>query len=77
MKSSLLAKITGNWTAATLLLTLASLSNSDAMTTSRRAHQMPCKGKAVIFQFLAPEKIQDRAGYQPPRSPGYNEDFGS
>jgi hypothetical protein len=77
MKSKLIAKFTHNWTAATILLTLVSLSNSNAMTTIRRAHQTPRVGKTTIFRFVEPERNQVDSWYQPPRSPGYNEDFGS
>lgn len=77
MKSKLLAKLTHHWTAATILLTLVSLSNSHAMATNRRGHQVRLVGKTSIFRLMAPGRNQSDSWYQPPRSPGYNEDFGS
>jgi hypothetical protein len=77
MKSKLLAKYADKWTVAIVLLTVTSLSNSNAMTTSRRAHHVPGFGKTTIFRFMVPERNQVDSSYQPPRSPGYHEDFGS
>jgi hypothetical protein len=77
MKSMLLAKFARNWTAATILLTLVSLSTSNAMTTSRGGHQVRLVGKTAMFRFMGPERKQVDSWYQPPRSPGYREDFGS
>jgi hypothetical protein len=77
MKSKLLEKYACKWTVAIALLTVTSLSNSNAMTTSCRAHHVPRFGKTTTFQFMAPERNQADSLYQPPRSPGYHEDFGS
>jgi hypothetical protein len=78
MKSILLAKFARNWTAVTILLTLVSLSTSNAKTTSRGdGHQVRLVGKTTMFRFMAPERMQVDSWYQPPRSPGYHEDFGS
>jgi hypothetical protein len=76
MKSMLIAKFARNWTAVTIL-TLVSLSTSNAMTTSRGGHQVRLVGKTTMFRFMAPERKQVDSWYQPPRSPGYHEDFGS
>jgi len=77
MKSMLLAKFARNWTAVTILLTLVSLSTSNAMTKSRGRHQVRLVGKTTIFRFMIPARKQVDSWYQPPRSPGYSEDFGS
>ena len=76
MKCMLIAKFARNWTAVTIL-TLVSLSTSNAMTTSRGGHQVRLVGKTTMFRFMAPERKQVDSWYQPPRSPGYHEDFGS
>jgi hypothetical protein len=73
MKSNLFSKCSGHWTAAMLLLALAGASNCDAMTTK---HHIPSGRKAVSFHLMIPLKKQTDGWYQPPRSPGYNEDFG-
>jgi hypothetical protein len=77
MKSMLLAQFARNWTAATILLTLVSVSTSNAMTKSRGGHQVRLVRKTTIFRFMAPGRSQVDSWYQPPRSPGYHEDFGS
>jgi hypothetical protein len=76
MKSMLIAKFARNWTAVTIL-TLFSLSTSNGMTTSRGGHRVRLVGKTTMFRFMAPERKQVDSWYQPPRSPGYHEDFGS
>jgi hypothetical protein len=77
MKSKLLAKFAHRLTAVTILLTLVSLSTSNAMTKGRGRHQVRLVGKSAIFRFMAPERNRVDSWYQPPRSPGYSEDFGS
>jgi hypothetical protein len=77
MKLMLLVKFARHWTAATILLTLVSLSTSNAMTKSRGGHQVRLVGKTTIFRFVAPEGKQVDSWYQPPRSPGSHEEFGS
>jgi hypothetical protein len=76
MKSKLLGKFTRHWATATILLTLATLSNSHALTASRW-HQVRLVGKTNVFRFMSPERSRVNSEYQPPRSPGYHEDFGS
>jgi hypothetical protein len=73
MKSNLFSKCSGHWTAATFLLALASTSNCDSTTTK---HRVPFGRKEVTFHLMIPLKNQTDGWYQPPRSPGYNEDFG-
>jgi hypothetical protein len=73
MKSTLFSKCSGQWTAAIFLLALASSSNCDAMTTKHRLHS---GRKEISFHLMIPVKNQTDGWYQPPRSPGYNEDFG-
>jgi hypothetical protein len=77
MKSTLLAKFTPTWTAAAILLISVSFSTSNAMTASHRWHQGRLVGKPASFRLMVPKKSPVDSWYQPPRSPGYNEDFGS
>jgi hypothetical protein len=76
MKSIALSKFTSNWRAAAILLALASTSNSEAMTTKHRACPILDGRKELTFRLIVPQRKQTDGWYQPPRSPGFNEDFG-
>jgi hypothetical protein len=68
-------KSMSQWTrnSAWLAMILASASLSYGMPN----HHKTRKGTHLGFQLMVPQKSQNVDWYQPPRSPGYNEEFGS
>jgi hypothetical protein len=76
MKSTALSKFRLHWRpAAAILLALVSTSNSEALTTKYRAWRLPRGRKDMTFRLML-SRSQSDEWYQPPRSPGFNEDFG-
>ncbi len=76
MKTMLLSKFTHRWSALTILLMMAGSSMSYGMV-SQNYRQTKWERNHMNFRFMAPAKKETDGWYQPPRSPGYNEDFGS
>jgi hypothetical protein len=76
MKSLFLSKCTHNCAAAAALLMLAGTSMSYGLNPRYSRHEAKPKRNDMSALFMAPAETQPDAGYQPPRSPGFNEDFG-
>jgi hypothetical protein len=76
MRSEFLLQITRSCAAATALLMLAGPSMSYGMNPKHARHESNRNYRHVSVLFIVPEKKQTEAPYQPPRSPGFNEDFG-
>jgi hypothetical protein len=77
MKAMLFSKFTPNWAAVAMLLTVAGTSMSYGITPQPPRHETKWSRIRISLRFTAPENKKIGEWYQPPRSPGDNEDFGS
>jgi hypothetical protein len=76
MKSQLLSKFARNYAAATVLLMIAGTSMSYGMNPCHGRHEAKRQHTDLSALLMAPREKQTDTLYQPPRSPGFNEDFG-
>jgi hypothetical protein len=76
MKSNALSKFTPDWRAAAILLALAGTSNVRAIPIKHRPYHILAGRKDIPLQLVVHQKNQTEGWYQPPRSPGFNEDLG-
>jgi len=76
MKSHLISKFTRNCAAATAFLMVAGSSTSYGLNPRQARHEAKQKRTEMSALFMAPGGKQTDTHYQPPRSPGFNEDFG-
>jgi hypothetical protein len=76
MKPESLSKLMHSCAAATALLTLAGPSMSYGMDPKHARHETDRERNHISILFIVPDKRQIDAPYQPPRSPGFNEDNG-
>lgn len=77
MKLQLLSLFVGKRTISAVLLILATAPLGHGMTSRHVRHRAALQGTRIKVQYLVPQKEKANGSYQPPRSPGYNEDFGS
>ena len=77
MKLTFLSKVIHNAAVPAIVLVLASASLSYGMTPRHIRYPTNRDGIQTHMQYMVPQKVQGDRSYQPPRSPGYNEYFGS
>ena len=76
MKSHLVSKYTCNCAAATAILIVAGSSMSYGSNPRHARHEAKRERNGMSALLMAPREKRTDASYQPPRSPGFNEDFG-
>ncbi len=77
MKLALLSNFARSRVGSAVLLMLAMASASHGMTARHVRHQATLGGAQMNILDMVQQKKEGDKWYQPPRSPGYNEDFGS
>ena len=77
MKLALLSSFIRSRVVSAVLLMLATASVSHGMSSRHVRHQATRGRTQINFLYMVPQKEQANEWYQPPRSPGFNEDFSS
>ena len=77
MKLQLLSHLVGKRTVSAVLLMLATAPLGHGVTSRHVRHRSALQGTRIKVQYLVPRREKANESYQPPRSPGYNEEFGS